>query len=100
MAELLFSLGEMLNGPQINKVVSIMAPADQRGRYFAIFGSSWPLTGTFSPAIGALAFGSIGGAYWFTIVAALLLVAGFAQHRLISRAMHGSPRQAEHPLAT
>lgn len=89
-AEILFTLGEMLNGPQINKVVSIMAPADQRGRYFAIFNSAWPLTGTFAPAVGAFAFGSIGGAYWFSIVAGLLFVAGFAQHRLIARALKPS----------
>lgn len=99
-AEVLFTLGEMLNGPQINKVVSIMAPADQRGRYFAIFNSAWPMTGTFAPAVGAFAFGSIGGAYWFTIVAGLLFVAGFAQHRLISRAMHPPAQIADTSLST
>jgi MFS family permease len=96
-AELLFTLGEMLNGPQINKVVSIMAPPDQRGRYFAIFSSAWPLTGTFGPALGAYAFTQIGGAYWFSIISALLIVAGFAQHRLIALAL-GRQNPESQPL--
>jgi MFS family permease len=87
VAEISFTLGEMLNGPQINKVISQMAPEDLRARYFAVFFSGWPLTGTFAPSIGALAFTGIGGAYWFTIIAGLLVVAALAQYLLIGRVL-------------
>jgi MFS family permease len=87
VAELFFTLGEMLNGPQIQKAVSIMAPEHLRGRYFAFFFSSWGLTGTLGPMTGAVMFGHFGGAVWFSVIGGLLLVAGLLQYRLVKRAM-------------
>lgn len=91
VAEALFTIGEMLYGPQINKAISVLAPPEFRGRYFSIFAANWGITGTFAPSIGAYAFRHIGGAFWFSIIGLLLLIAGIFQYRLVSRAM----KQAE-----
>ncbi len=87
VAEIFFTLGEMLYGPQIQKAVSVIAPEEYRGRYFSIFGSNWQLTGTFGPSLGALMFGVLGGGVWFSIVGAALLIAGFFQYGLVKKAM-------------
>lgn len=87
VAEAIFTLGEMLYGPQIQKAISVMAPEAYRGRYFSIFGANWGITGTIGPSLGAVSFRSIGGAYWFSLLAVLLLVAGLFQYRLVKRAM-------------
>ncbi|CAJ1002128.1 MULTISPECIES: MDR family MFS transporter [Brevibacillus] len=87
VAEAIFTLGEMLYGPQIQKAISVMAPEAYRGRYFSIFGANWSITGAIGPSLGAVSFRSIGGAYWFSLLAVLLLVAGLFQYRLVKRAM-------------
>lgn len=93
VVETIFTIGEMLYGPQIQKAVSILAPAEYRGRYFSIFGANWGITGTVGPSLGAFAFTSIGGSYWFTLIGAVLLVAGWFQYRLVKSAMHRAQEQ-------
>ncbi|WP_103105867.1 MDR family MFS transporter [Brevibacillus reuszeri] len=90
LAEILFTIGEMLYGPQIQKAISVMAPEEYRGRYFAIFGANWGITGTIGPSVGAVAFRGIGGALWFSIVGLLLFVGGLLQTQLVKRAMQRS----------
>lgn len=87
LAEILFTIGEMLYGPQIQKAISIMAPDEYRGRYFAIFGANWGITGTIGPSVGAVAFRGIGGAYWFSILGLLLLIGCLFQYRFVKRAL-------------
>ena len=87
VAELFFTLGEMLNGPQIQKAISIMAPEEIRGRYFAIFFSSWGLTGSFGPLLGSLVFTNFGGQTWFSVIGVLLIIASFFQLRLVKKAV-------------
>lgn len=98
IAEIMFTLGEMMNGPVIQKAISMMSPPEYRGRYFAISGfMSWGLTGTFGPLIGALAFTTIGGMGWFGgIIAGLLVIFGFVQFRLLAVALQ---RKAQPPVS-
>ncbi|WP_289136586.1 MFS transporter [uncultured Brevibacillus sp.] len=97
LAEILFTIGEMLYGPQIQKAISVMAPEEYRGRYFAIFGANWGITGTIGPSVGAVAFRGIGGAFWFSILGLLLFVGGFLQTQLVKRAMQRSQQTATLP---
>lgn len=90
VAEALFTVGEMLYGPQIQKAISVLAPDEYRGRYFSVFGANWGITGTIGPSVGAVAFRNIGGAYWFSILSALLLIAASFQFRLVKKAMNRS----------
>jgi len=85
VAEIMFTLGEMLWGPQIQKAISIMAPEELRGRYFSIFGLNWGITGTFGPVLGATMFTYFGGAFWFAIVGVALIIGGFIQYRLVNK---------------
>ena len=96
VAELFFTLGEMMNGPQLQKAISIMAPEEVRGRYFAIFYSSWGLTGSVGPLFGSLVFTNFGGEVWFSIVGLLLIVASFFQLRLVKQAV-SKPASATSP---
>lgn len=90
-AEIMFTLGEMLWGPQIQKAISIMAPEELRGRYFSIFGLNWGITGTFGPVLGATMFTHFGGEFWFAIVAVALIIGGFLQYRLVSQVVSTQP---------
>jgi MFS family permease len=94
LAEALFTLGEMMNGPQIQKAISVMAPPEHVGRYFAVFGANWGICGALGPMLGAFAFLHIGGAWWYTIIAALLILVAFTQSRNVNRAVNGSPSAA------
>ncbi|MFY0546108.1 MDR family MFS transporter [Brevibacillus sp. H7] len=94
VAETIFTIGEMLYGPQIQKAVSVLAPPEYRGRYFSIFGANWGITGTVGPSLGALAFTHIGGSYWFTLIGLVLLFAGTFQYRLVKMAMSRSQKAA------
>jgi MFS family permease len=96
--ETIFTIGEMLYGPQIQKAVSVLAPAEYRGRYFSVFGANWGITGTIGPSLGAFAFTHIGGAYWFSVIGTVLLVAGLFQFRLVKKAMNRS-HEATSPSA-
>ncbi|WP_325176640.1 MDR family MFS transporter [Paenibacillus alkalitolerans] len=85
VVELLFTLGEMLSGPHLQKAVSMIAPADMRGRYFSVFSMNWQLSRGFGP----IAFGFIyelwGGRVTFAIVAGLLACAGIVQYAIVRR---------------
>jgi len=91
LSEFVFTLGEMMNGPQIQKAISVMAPPELRGRYFAIFGANWGITGTVGPVVGGLAFVHLGGTAWFAIIGVMIAVAAFVQYALIRRATETQP---------
>ncbi|MDN4094314.1 MFS transporter [Brevibacillus agri] len=100
LAEVLFTIGEMLYGPQIQKAISVMAPEEYRGRYFAIFGANWGITGTIGPSVGAVAFKGIGGALWFSILSLLLLVGGLFQYRFVKKATQTEPDESVQSLSS
>ncbi|GAX88945.1 MDR family MFS transporter [Effusibacillus lacus] len=85
LVELLFTLGEMMNGPHIQKAVSLIAPPDMRGRYFSIFTLSWQLSKAVGPVLSGFVFEYLGGLVLFGILAVWLALAGIAQYRLIYR---------------
>ncbi|QUO43082.1 MFS transporter [Brevibacillus composti] len=97
VSEAIFTIGEMLYGPQIQKAISVMAPEEFRGRYFSIFGANWGVTGTLGPSTGAVAFRNIGGAYWFSIIGVLLIIAGLFQYRLVNKATRQAQAASAEP---
>ncbi|MFD2371213.1 MDR family MFS transporter [Brevibacillus sp. GCM10020057] len=99
IAETMFTIGEMLYGPQIQKAISVMAPEEHRGRYFAVFGANWSITGTFGPSVGAVAFRGMGGAFWFSLLGVLLLAGGLCQSRFVRKAVNAASSKpaAEEP---
>lgn len=83
VVEFLFTIGEMLNGPHIQKVISVIAPEEHRGLYFSVFGMNWQLSRAIGPILGGLLFSHYGGKVMFAILGVILLVAGIAQARYI-----------------
>ena len=83
VAELLFSVGEMLSGPHLQKAVSLIAPEDMRGRYFSVYSMNWQLSRGLGPVAFGVVFERYGGAAAFAVIAALLVVSGGAQWRLV-----------------
>lgn len=81
--EFLFTIGEMLNGPHIQKVISVIAPVEHRGMYFSVFGMNWQLSRAIGPVLGGLLFSHYGGKVMFAIVGVILIAAGIAQTRYI-----------------
>ncbi|MDQ0878512.1 MFS family permease [Paenibacillus sp. V4I3] len=86
--EFLFTIGEMLNGPHIQKVISVIAPEEHRGWYFSVFGMNWQLSRAIGPILGGLLFSHYGGKMMFAVLAAIILIAGIAQTRYIRSLNH------------
>jgi MFS family permease len=83
VSEFVFTIGEMLFGPHMQKAISIMAPKEQRGFYFSVFGASNLLSRGIGPILGGLLFSWSNGEVLFTVLAVLLVVAGFVQYRVV-----------------
>ncbi|MGO4269022.1 MDR family MFS transporter [Paenibacillus sp. TAF58] len=86
--ELLFTIGEMLNGPHIQKVISLIAPEEHRGWYFSVFGMNWQISRAIGPILGGLLFSHFGGKVMFAFLAAIILLAGIAQSQYIRSLNH------------
>ncbi|TVX98047.1 MFS transporter [Cohnella terricola] len=87
VTEFIFTIGEMIYGPHIQKVVSLMAPADQRGFYFSVYGTSQMLSRGLGPILGGLLLNWGGGEALFTVLAVLMLVAGHFMYRAIRKSV-------------
>lgn len=85
LVEIVFTIGEMMNGPNIQKAVSLMAPAEMRGRYFSIFSLSWQVSRGIGPLLGGLVLEHYSGEALFAGLGVLLLFSGLAQQRLIRK---------------
>jgi MFS family permease len=83
VSEFVFTIGEMLFGPHMQKAISIMAPKEQRGFYFSVYGASNLLSRGLGPILGGLLFSWSNGEVLFTVLSALLVVAGFVQYRVV-----------------
>jgi MFS family permease len=65
------TLAEMIASPSLSRFVADLAPPHLRGRYMAVSGLSWAISGVIGPALGASLMASLGGAsVW--VVAGLL----------------------------
>ncbi len=95
MNEVIFTVGEMMNGPHIQKAVSLLAPPEMRGRYFSIFGMSWQISKAAGPFLGGLLLTNYGGGVMFSVIGVLLFVSGFVQYRLLSGVENERVKKAE-----
>ncbi|NEW09846.1 MFS transporter [Paenibacillus sp. SYP-B3998] len=92
--EFLFTIGEMLYGPHIQKVISVIAPEEQRGWYFSVHGMNWQVSRAVGPVLGGLIFSHFGGAFMFAALSVVIVITGIAQTMYI-RKLH--QKQAEPP---
>lgn len=99
VAEFIFTVGEMIFGPHMQKVISIMAPAEQRGFYFAVYGASHLLSRGLGPILGGLLLSWSGGELLFTVLAVVMLLAGLAQYRVV-RSFTAAARPEPEPAIT
>ncbi|MNC07336.1 Major Facilitator Superfamily protein [compost metagenome] len=90
-AELLFSVGEMLHGPHIQKTISELAGAEKRGYAFAVFGMGPQVSRALGPLIGGLLFDLWGGAPLFLLLAGLFFAVGGIQSKLLRSAALKTP---------
>jgi predicted MFS family arabinose efflux permease len=72
----IFVVGEMLWVPTSQAVVAALAPADIRGAYMGIFGSTWSVGWALTPFLGLQVRGAYGDAAMWMCVAALGVTAG------------------------
>ncbi|MBB6674440.1 MDR family MFS transporter [Cohnella nanjingensis] len=91
IAEFVFTIGEMAFGPHTQKVISVLAPAEQRGFYFSVYGASNLLSRGLGPILGGLLLSRTNGEVLFTVLAALILVSGFGLYRVV-RGIEAVPR--------
>ncbi|MFC5405442.1 MDR family MFS transporter [Cohnella soli] len=85
LVEFAFTIGEMVNGPHMQKAVSLLAPEEQRGFYFSVYGSSQMLSRGLGPIAGGAILVWANGETLFTMLAVLLLLAGFGQYKVLKR---------------
>jgi MFS family permease len=74
--EFVFAMGEMVGLPQLQHVVGLLAPEDQRGSYFALFNLRWTISETLGPLFGGLLMRFAGGKVLFVLIGALILASG------------------------
>jgi predicted MFS family arabinose efflux permease len=72
----LFVCGEMLWVPTSQAVVAALAPADIRGAYMGVFGSTWSIGWALTPFLGLQVRHAYGDATMWMCVAAVGIVAG------------------------
>jgi predicted MFS family arabinose efflux permease len=72
----LFVIGEMLWVPTSQAVVAAMAPADLRGTYMGVFGSSWSVGWALTPFLGLQVRHGYGDATMWVCVAVVGALAG------------------------
>lgn len=76
VTEFIFAVGEMIGLPQLQHVVGLLAPEDQRGVYFAVFGLRWSIAETLGPLFGGLMMHLAGGKALFVSIGTLILASG------------------------
>ncbi|QQE77416.1 MFS transporter [Alicyclobacillus sp. SO9] len=74
--EFVFTLGEMIGFPQLQHVVSLLAPADKRGKYFSIFGLRWTAGSIVGPLAGGWVMKTLSGSYLFAGIGVVIFVSG------------------------
>lgn len=82
VAEVIFTVGEGITFPNQNKLISLIAPEEMRGRYFSVFSLNWGISKSIGPLLGAAVFAHFGGLALFLSISSLLLVAGILVYKL------------------
>jgi predicted MFS family arabinose efflux permease len=80
VAQFFLTIGESLGLTHLLNMVSLIAPAHKRGRYFSLFGLHWDISRTLGPLLGGLVFVTYGGGVLFDVLAVVLLLGGMAQY--------------------
>ncbi|MDF2937746.1 MAG: transporter [Paenibacillaceae bacterium] len=73
--EFVFTIGEMMNGPHSQKLVSVIAPPEERGFYFSFYSMNWQVSRFVGPLLGGLVLSKLNGEWLFGLLG-LLIVAG------------------------
>ncbi|QJC51033.1 MFS transporter [Paenibacillus albicereus] len=89
VVELVFSVAEMLIGPHLQNTVAELAPEQERGYYFAIFGLHMHVPLAIGPVLGGLLYSATDGAVLFSALGALFVACGILQALLIRRIRSG-----------
>ncbi|WP_052476226.1 MFS transporter [Cohnella kolymensis] len=97
-AEFIFTIGEMMYGPQMQKVISIMAPAEQRGFYFSVYGASHLLSRGLGPILGGILLSWGGGETLFTALAVVMALTGIVMYRVVRSFDHSVKLPEERAL--
>ncbi|MFC4076487.1 MDR family MFS transporter [Salinithrix halophila] len=97
VAEFCWAMSDMLLAPRLKKVVSLMAEPQVRARYFSLFDISLSLGKMTAPVLGSVVLVSYGGQVLFGGLAALMLLAGLLQVRLVSWILAVKSKEPEAP---
>ncbi|USG67302.1 MFS transporter [Brevibacillus ruminantium] len=89
--QLVLVMGESIGLNHMLTLVSRIAPATMRGRYFAIYGLHWDISRTLGPLAGSMILLHFNGTILFSGVAVLLLIGALAQHLFLGRIEKASP---------
>lgn len=84
VTEFLFTIGEMICFPHLNKAVAQLAPEEFRGRYFAIYGQQWPIGRTIAPLMGSVIMQAWNGTVLFFSLAFVMLISGLVWYKLLT----------------
>lgn len=94
VVEAIFTIGEMLSGPHMQKMVSVMAPEEHRGFYFSVYSMGWQFSRGIGPMLGGLLFQNVSGSFMFLVMGVILLVGGMAQ-QIVIRSLEKPSREQE-----
>ncbi|MBO9597562.1 MAG: MFS transporter [Cohnella sp.] len=87
LSEFIFTIGEMLYGPHFQKTISIMAPPEERGFYFSVYGASYMLAKGIGPLLGGWLLTATNGETLFSAIAIVILVSGVMQFKVVRTIM-------------
>lgn len=90
MAMVVFAVGETMLSPVGPAIVNDLAPEHLRGRYNAMLGLQWSISGTLAPAISAAFFDEGLSQWWPLCVGAIALLGGAL---MLNLRRHLSPSQ-------
>ncbi len=99
VGQAVFATGETLWAPVGPTLVNAMAPDALRGRYNAVIGLQWGLSGVMGPALTGLMLGhGLGTAWWMTMAAGTLLGSGLMLllRRELDPVMDGRVAESRH----
>lgn len=82
LAQVIFAFGETLWAPVGPAIVNAMAPDELRGRYNAVFGLQWGISGMAGPALTGTMFAHGWGNQWWMLMALGTFIGGLLILRL------------------